>query len=152
MRTIQRDIVGAFIFSSDKKILLGKGGVYKDCWLVPGGGIEPGETSEEAVIREVLEETGIDISHFKLQPMNGALSGESEKTLRDTQEKVLVAMNFYNYTVEIPIPSEQIKLITVDDFLEPRWFRSDELYHVELSPPTKTSLIKIGFIEQQTNQ
>lgn len=152
MRTIQRDIVGAFIFSSDKKLLLGKGGVYKDCWLVPGGGIEPGETNEEAVIREVLEETGIDISQFKLQQMIGALSGESEKILRDTQEKVLVTMNFINYLVDIPMPADQIRLVTVDDFLEPRWFRSDELYHVELSPPTKTSLYKIGFIEQQTNQ
>lgn len=65
MRTIQRDIVGAFIFSSDNKLLLGKsikGGVYPDYWIVPGGGMEPDETKVEAVKRETLEETGIDIS------------------------------------------------------------------------------------------
>ncbi|MCF0230495.1 MAG: NUDIX domain-containing protein [Parasporobacterium sp.] len=31
------------------------------CWEVSGGGVQAGETSEEAVRREVLEETGIDV-------------------------------------------------------------------------------------------
>ena len=46
------------IFSSDnKKVLLTK---RRDMplWVLPGGGIEKGETQEEAVIREVFEETG----------------------------------------------------------------------------------------------
>ena len=33
----------------------------KDIWMVPGGGIEEGENSKEAAIREVLEETGLEI-------------------------------------------------------------------------------------------
>ncbi|WLP91915.1 NUDIX domain-containing protein [Gordonia sp. NB41Y] len=31
------------------------------CWTVPGGKVEPAETLEQAVIREIAEETGIDI-------------------------------------------------------------------------------------------
>lgn len=34
-------------------------------WEVPGGGVMAGETSLEAVIREVREETGLDVSHAK---------------------------------------------------------------------------------------
>lgn len=33
----------------------------KDIWMVPGGGIEEGETSIDAAVREVKEETGLDI-------------------------------------------------------------------------------------------
>jgi len=35
-------------------------------WLVPGGGIEEGETSTEAVVREVREETGLDVKAGEL--------------------------------------------------------------------------------------
>lgn len=33
----------------------------KDIWMVPGGGIEEGENSIEAAIREAKEETGLDV-------------------------------------------------------------------------------------------
>ena len=33
----------------------------KDIWMVPGGGIEAGENALEAAVREVFEETGLEI-------------------------------------------------------------------------------------------
>lgn len=39
------------------------GGVWAGLWEFPGGQIEPGETPEEAAVREVREETGFEVAH-----------------------------------------------------------------------------------------
>jgi 8-oxo-dGTP diphosphatase len=38
----------------------------RDLWLVPGGGIEAGENSKEAAVREVREETGLEVKIKRL--------------------------------------------------------------------------------------
>ena len=37
-------------------------GVYKNYWCLPGGHIDPYEKARDAVIREVKEETGLDLT------------------------------------------------------------------------------------------
>ncbi|WP_062106393.1 NUDIX hydrolase [Bacillus niameyensis] len=57
------DVVSAFIQDEKGNILLVKN-VKEDSfyWGLPGGAVEKGETLEEAVIREVKEETGFHIA------------------------------------------------------------------------------------------
>ena len=61
MRTVR---VSAAVMVSDGRILAAERGYgsYKDHWEFPGGKREEGESGEEAVIREIREELGIDIS------------------------------------------------------------------------------------------
>ncbi len=51
--------VHAFCFAGDELII-----VYSEAkgyWTPPGGGVEPGETAEEAIVREVFEETNMRV-------------------------------------------------------------------------------------------
>ncbi len=55
MKTIR--VVAAVIRSGDKIFATQRGyGEYKDGWEFPGGKIEPGETPQEALVREIREE------------------------------------------------------------------------------------------------
>jgi len=60
--------VDAIIKTNDDKIVLvkRKNPPYKGWWALPGGIVEYGETVEEAVKREVKEETGLEVEIEKL--------------------------------------------------------------------------------------
>ncbi|MGH2378908.1 MAG: NUDIX hydrolase [Candidatus Limnocylindria bacterium] len=71
-----------------------RGGPYKGAWLLPGGGLEEGESFEEALRREVVEETCLEVTdpreiarydvhstdpapfHFRVRMYRGDVSGE----------------------------------------------------------------------------
>ncbi|MCD6381720.1 MAG: NUDIX domain-containing protein [Candidatus Aenigmarchaeota archaeon] len=57
--------VGALIFNPNSKVLLIKSHKWKGKYTIPGGHIELGETIEDALIREIKEETGLDIYELK---------------------------------------------------------------------------------------
>lgn len=153
MRTVKRDIVAALVYSKDSKLLMGKkdpaaGGVYADCWHIPGGGIEEGETKEQAVVREVKEEVGIDISGYPIVFESDEGIGTAEKTLKDTGEHVLVDMHFYVYKIAMDDKeSIHIAINPGDDFIKARWFAISELVEAKLTPPSEKYFRKIGYIK-----
>jgi 8-oxo-dGTP diphosphatase len=62
--------VYALIFDNEGRILLGHRRDI-DWWNLPGGGMEAGETVDEAICREVYEETGLEV---KVEQLVGVYS------------------------------------------------------------------------------
>ena len=58
--------VGALIVDGNGRLLLvrhklERGGYWQGKWILPGGMLKPGETMDEGIVREVMEETGLNV-------------------------------------------------------------------------------------------
>jgi 8-oxo-dGTP pyrophosphatase MutT (NUDIX family) len=152
MREIYREIVAAVIISKDEKIFLGmknpaKGGVYSDCWHIPGGGIDDGESKEQALIREIMEETGIDIEKYEIKLIDSEGTGEAEKTLKDAGEKVLCKMRFNVYEIKINDQlASEIKISLDDDLEKFVWSDISGLKNMKLTPPSEELFKRLGYL------
>lgn len=151
MKTIEREIVSGLIFSKDGKLLMGmkdpeQGGVYPDCWHIPGGGVETGETKEQALQREILEETGIDISNAKVSIADDQGSGQTEKTLKGTGEHVLCNMKFNVYRIDLDTNAEETLLDPSDDLPTLEWASPNKLSSYKLTPPSISLFERIGLV------
>ncbi len=99
-----------FIFCDGKLLLVRIGYAHKK-WVLPGGGIEAGESSMQAAVREAKEETGLIIS---------SLQSVGEKSYDNQYKKVTV---FY-YTATVL--SDDL-VIDGQEIVNAGWFPLDAL-------------------------
>lgn len=68
-------VVACALVDADGRVLLAKrppGRSMAGLWEFPGGKVKPGERPEEALIRELAEELGIDVTESCLAPLTFA--------------------------------------------------------------------------------
>jgi phosphoglycolate phosphatase-like HAD superfamily hydrolase/ADP-ribose pyrophosphatase YjhB (NUDIX family) len=118
--------VGALIFNSKNEVLMIRTHKWSNLWGIPGGKIKWGETSEAALRREVLEETGLKISAIKFVLVQDCI--HSKEFYRDAHFVLL------NYTCRC---SGKPEVVLNDEGREFRWVKLAEAEKMKLNKPTK---------------
>jgi nucleoside triphosphatase len=77
MKQYPEPTVGAVIFNPENKVLLCKSKKWGNSYVFPGGHIEPGEKMEDALRREVQEETGLEIFDIQLISLQEAVYSDT---------------------------------------------------------------------------
>lgn len=113
------NVVAAVIKDDSGKILITQRNLKKSqggLWEFPGGKIEPNETKEQAIIREIKEELTIDIN---------VKNYIDEKIFTYPEKDInLIAL-------ECSIINGNIELLEHEDY---RWVSSSELENFEFAP------------------
>lgn len=151
---LNRTIVAALVISSDNQVLFGKkspthGGVYLDKWHIPGGGVEEGESQAAALVRELKEETALNISEKDAEPFDEIGSMVTLKTLA-SGEKVTCQMKFYIYKVQLKESASELAAEAGDDFEALKWIPLNDLAKYSHTPPSISLFLRHGlFTESQ---
>jgi len=118
MRDQPAKTVGALFIRSDGKILLGLRApskkVWPGHWDTIGGHVEDGESLDEALIREVQEETGMTPTLFRLIA-----------TVRERQPEVYGDARHHVYAVTAWQGGEPANVC--DEHTELKWFGASEM-------------------------
>src|SRR5204863_9228560 len=109
--------VGAVILDGDRVLLIQRGGItLSGKWSIPGGLVELGETTREAVCREIGEECGLQID---LVDVCGVL----DRVVRDPDGRV----RYHWVLVDFLAVARGGTLCAGDDAADARWVRIDEV-------------------------
>ncbi|WP_371783092.1 NUDIX hydrolase [Streptosporangium subroseum] len=126
--------VGAIIVDSGRILLVRRGHPPGEgLWSVPGGRVEPGESDVEAVAREVLEETGLNI-------VPGRLAGTVDRPGPGG-----VVYEIRDYLAALPDGSDGT-LRAGSDAADARWFTPDELVRLPLTTGLLDALVEWAVI------
>ena len=117
MKTIK--VVAAIIRKDNKVFATQRGyGDYKDWWEFPGGKVEPGETPEDAIVREIREEldTVITVERFLT-------------TVEHDYPEFHLSMDCYWAKIESGrltlLEHEAARWLPLDDLWQVRWLPAD---------------------------
>lgn len=103
---VQQLVVGAVVAHDGKVLLLQRpaGDFMGGIWELPSGKVDPGESLDQALVREVKEETGLDIAGIR--KYLGEFDYESGSGKKSRQ---------FNFTVEVVDP-EPVELTEHDAY------------------------------------
>ena len=130
--------VGALVFNGAGKVLMIRTHKWSHHWGIPGGKIEWGERHEDALLREVKEETGLDVTDVRFVMVQDAI--QPPEFYKDAHFTLL------NYTC---VAHGAQPLQVNDEAEEWQWVTMDEAFALELNGPTRVLLEKVRSMKHE---
>ena len=125
--------VGGLVARDDGRVLMVRTAKWSGLWGIPGGKIEWGEPSEQALRRELMEETGLAVRDIRFVMVQDAIS--PPEFYKDAHFLLL------NYTCRVEGPAE----VTLnEESQEFRWATPSEARALALNQPTRVLLDAVG--------
>jgi 8-oxo-dGTP diphosphatase len=128
--------VGAVVIDGTKVLLVRRGQEpLKGEWSLPGGALELGETLQQGVVREVLEETGLIV----------APGGIIEILDRITQDETSGRVRYHYVLIDFVCHVTGGALCPATDAEEVQWVERDQLQNGFRLAPVTISVIEKAF-------
>lgn len=125
--------VGALIFNRDNRVLLVLSERWGGKYVVPGGHIELGERIEETVLREVKEETGLDVYDLKFVMMQECIY----------DEEFYRKMHFIFFDYSCTTDANEDDVILNHEAQAYSWVTLDKALDMSLDPYTRRLIEKV---------
>ena len=125
--------VAGILIEDDRILLIEHTKNNKKYWLVPGGGVDWGESAAEALIREFKEETSLDIEVEKFLFISETIAPDKQKHVINLYFKIKKVENYSNI-----MKLGEEKILT-----DLRFIPEGEIKNIKLYPNIKEKLIKL---------
>lgn len=116
----------AIVIKNDEVLLIFRKNDGKQYYVFPGGGVEKDETVEEAVTRELKEETSMEVKIEKLLYHHIYNNPDSEQ--------FFYLCKYISGDPKLDENSPESKRNCENDYYEPAWFKIDELSKILVYP------------------
>ena len=130
--------VSVIVVDDQGRLLLVRHTGDRDGWAVPGGAVDIGESPAQVAVREIREETGLQISQLQLLDV---LGGTHYEVTYPNGDRVAYVTAVYQARIAggIPVPD-------LEEISQLGWFTPAQLSGVDLNRFTRALLRAIGHL------